>query len=77
VNWFWVMTLQWAAGPGRSATNTVHGNISAALAAELGSRRAAYLYAYEEAKSTLSVPGTASAIVLFYSVDPDDLAGTP
>jgi hypothetical protein len=72
VNLFWVMTLQWGSPKG-TVTNTATGVIRAGQAGELGTRQRAYAAVYKGAKQCMGVPG--EAVVLFYSLEPDDLTG--
>lgn len=65
---FWIVTLQWVAGPYPARCATVSGEFSAEQAAQLGSRAAAFRAAKSAAEEALGAnPGAA---VLFYSLEP-------
>lgn len=69
MRYHWIMTLSWVTLDGSEVSSTVSGE--AVLAAT--TRRDAYASVMAEARKMAAVPEDASAPVLFYSLEPDEL----
>lgn len=74
MKWFWVITVQWNNSLGTTA-NTVNGFLSAEQASRLQTRTAAFTSVLASARRHLGIPDGMATSVLFYSLEPDTLAG--
>jgi hypothetical protein len=72
--WHWIITMQWVTGRGETAICTASGTVPSPQVIRFGTRNAAYeaIVDFVEPPAGVS-PGT-RPMVLFFSLEPDDLA---
>jgi hypothetical protein len=71
VTYFYLITLQWTLGPGAAQARTASGQVSLGKGS---TRQGAFSTILAATRKSLG-PAAAGAVVLFFSLEPDDLPG--